>query len=452
MTTSLTASRHAARSRSRARTRADDRVETRRRRLQLATVLVLGAWWGTGGSLVNLVIAGRLPADRMSTGRIADTVLGSQVQNLGMIACIVGCLAIAGWNLLTRSELVRPAAPLLATFALFASVSFANLVASGQEVRSGSRIALLLALTIWVLQPRVGDLRLIGVAGLVIVAVSLALLPSGKTWMPAADIVLQEKALIGTQLMAGPFGQSNVLGLALAVCAPFVFLFRRVVVRLASFGVIGWFLILSGSRSALIGLAMAVTVALVILVVRNRLFSGVVAAVAVVVFVCASLWLPLTTNDPQAFTQRGSIWMISRATWASDSALLFGNGLSYYGIGGRFAVFEHGSPTYHGHNELLSVMTTSGVVATTALLAIFATALVGALRMSGRGRRTMFLVVLVLLGSGIAETPLRIDTVDSLGWLTWFALFAVTVATTREARETGQSEGAPLTRSRSRAR
>lgn len=406
-----------------------DGTFARTRRIQLAVVLLLGAWWCAAGPLVSLIVAERLPADRMSTGRIAETALGAQVQSIGLPACVFGCLSIVLWNLLRDPIRVRPLWPLVAMGFFFASIAFANLAASGGEVRSGSRIALLLALTIWSIQPQLEDLRLLGIAGMVIVAISLALLPSGKAWMPAADIVLQEKAIIGTQLLAGPFGQSNVLGMALGVTMPFVFLFRRVGTRLAAFGLMGFFLVLTGSRSTLVGIAGALVIALVMACVRDRLLSGIIGLLGAGALLALGMWVPLTTNDPQAFTQRGSIWMISRATWGtSTESLLFGQGLGYYGIGGHFALFDHGSPTYHGHNELVSTMTTSGLVSLAAFLTIIGTALFGAFRFRGRGRRTAFFAILVLLGCSIAETPLRIDAIDSLGWLTWFSLFATLVA------------------------
>ncbi|WP_144782454.1 O-antigen ligase [Microbacterium sp. BH-3-3-3] len=403
---------------------------------------------------MSLIIAERLPADRMSTGRIAETALGIQVQNLGLPVCVAGCLGIVAWNLLRDPTKARPLWPLALMLFFFSAVAFSNLAASGGEVRSGSRIALLLALTIWSIQPRLEDLRLLGIAGLVIVAICIALLPSGKAWMPSADIVIQEKALIGTQLMAGPFGQSNVLGMAFGVTMPFVFLFRRAWTRVGAFALMGYFLILTGSRSTIIGLAGAVVIAFFMVCLRDRLLSGAVALVGAVGLVVVSFWLPLSTMDPQAFTQRGSIWMISRSTWtASTQSFLFGQGLGYYGIGGHFALFDHGSPTYHGHNELLSLMTTSGAVALVAFLAIVATALSGLLRSWLRGRQTGLFAVLVLLGCSIAETPLRIDAIDSLGWLTWFSLFAILVAATgSDEQRSGQELPPPRSMSRSLSR
>ena len=424
----------------------------RGRRAQLAIVLLLGAWWGAGGPLVSLIVGQRLPADRLSTGRIAETALGIQTQNVGLVVCVAGCLSIVGWNLLAHPTRPRPLLPLFAMLAMFGCVGFANLVATGGETRSGSRIALLLAVTIWSIQPAVRDLRVLAVTGLVIVAVSIALLPSGKTWMPAADIVLQEKALVGTQLMAGPFGQSNVLGLALAVTIPFAFLFKRVAVRLGAVALIGFFLVLSGSRSALLGVAAAFAIGVVIAMIRGRFLSGAVALIGAVGLLTVSLWLPLTTTNPQAFTQRGSIWMISRSMWGrSDGALLFGNGLGYYGIGGHFALYDHGSPTYHGHNEIVSIMTTSGLATVAAFLLVLTIAFVGALKRRGFGRRAVLVSLLVLLGCGIAETPLRIDTVDSLGWLTWFAFFAVVVAVAGDVDDS-HSVSSPRSLSRSAAR
>jgi O-antigen ligase len=403
--------------------------EDRRRRRQLAVVLLLGGWWCAAGPLVSLIIAGRLPADRLSTGRIADTELGVLVQSWGAPLCVAGCLSIVVWNLVRDPARARPLWPLASMMLLFAAIAVANLAASGGELRSGSRIALLLALTIWSIQPRLEDLRVLGSVGLVIVAISVLLLPSGKTWMPAADVVLQEKALIGTQLMAGPFGQSNVLGLALGVTLPFVFLFRRMWVRLGAFGLLTFFLVLTGSRSTLIGVAGAAVIGVIVVCVRDRFLSGLVAALGAVGLVIVSFWVPLGTSDPQAFTQRGSIWMISRATWgATTESFLFGQGLEYYGVGGHFAVFDHGSPTYHGHNEFVSIMTTSGLLSLVAFLGVVATALYGLLRTTGRGRRTGLFATVTLLGCGIAETPLRIDAIDSLGWLTWFSLFSIVVA------------------------
>ena len=398
----------------------------RRARRQVAAVLALAAWWAFLGPAVSLVLAGRLPADRLSTGRIAETAAGSLVATTGFIACVLGCLGIVVVNLLRDPTRVRPVWPLACIALLFGAVSVSHLIASGGEIRSGSRMALLLALTLWSIQPSLRDLRVIGVAGLIVVGVSVALLPSEKTWMPKTDVVLQEKAFIGSQLMAGPFGQSNVLGLVLAVALPFVFLFRRKFTRVASFLVIAFTLVLTGSRSSLIGVGAALAIAGVAAVLRDRFLSGAAVVLGALGLAVASLWLPLTTNDPQAFTQRGSIWMVSRRTWGRDDVTaLFGNGLDYYGLGGRFAVFDHGSPTYHGHNEAVSLMTTSGAVSLIAFCVVLATALHRTLRSRRPGRLAGATAVLVLLGCGIAETPLRFDTVDSLGWISWAGLLGL---------------------------
>lgn len=414
--------------------------DERRRIVQLWILISVVFLWACAGDVTNLIVGGRLPASLTSTGRVAETAIGATVGSAAELLGYAGVAAILFYNVIRRRGSFVLTWPLGLIIAFFVSITLANFVASGSvDARFGSRIAIAIAIAVWSIQPQLRDLRVIGAFSFGIAASSFALIPFEKAWMLRADFALLEKALIGDDLLAGPFPQSNILGLVLAVGIGFIFLMKHLTWRVIALVTVAIALVLSGSRTSIIAVGAALVIALIAAPIRSKTASSCVYAIGALAALVTIVFLPLMTDDPETLSDRGSIWMLSRDNWLSGLGhFLSGNTLAFYGIDSEFARI-HGSPVYHGHNEFVTVMTMTGIVSTLLLVAIFWAAFAQALSVNGRGRRPAALVLLALLYCSIAETPLRIDTVDSVGWISWLALFGLLFA----ASDSHEAESAP---------
>ena len=405
--------------------------DERRRVGQLWLVLILTFLYTAAGQVVNLIVGGRLPASFESTGRVAVTALGTEVTTLGTIAFYGGSAALFFYNFIRRDRKAAPGWPVLLLLGFFLSVSLMNFFGSnGTSLRIGSRVGIVLVLVLWSIRPKIRDLRVIGIFGTLVALGSFALIPSGKAWMLRADFALVEKALVGQDLLGGIFPQSNIMGLAMAACAPFALLMKRRLVGVVSFLIMAGALLLTSSRTSLIGFGIALAVAIVALLFRRPKSVSMVHGIAAVGMGIGTIVLPLVTKDWHAFTDRGGIWSLSRQEWKSPEQFLLGNGLEFYGLGSTFAR-KFGSPSYHGHNEFVTILTMSGAVTVCVFIVVMIIAFRGA-SYASVGRRPALFALLSLLGISIAETPLRIDTVDILPWATWFGLIAIVMAGANE--------------------
>lgn len=421
-----------------------ENLDERRRIIQLWILMLTAFVWSCAGNFVNLVFGGRLPADFDSTGNVAQTAIGGRVGTLSVIIGYVVIAALISYNVILKKTKTVIHWPLALILIFFLTVSLANFAASGGvELRIGAREAIALGVALWSIQPKLRDLRVVGAAAFGVALCSFALIPSGRAWMLHADASLLEKAIIGHDLLAGPFPQSNVLGLVLTAGIGFIFMMKHAFWRVVAFVTVGFALLLSGSRTSLIAVAVACVVALVAVLVRSHRGWTTICAVSGLITAAAVFVLPISTHDPAAFTDRGEIWMLSRVTWLSGvKTFLVGNTLSFYGSGSQFSV-QNGTPTYHGHNEFVTVMTMSGVIALLLLALIFWLAMRNTLAIRGAGARSGALVLLCLLVASLAETPLRIDTVDSVGWMAWFALFGLLFAAARDANDEASADKLP---------
>jgi len=408
--------------------------DERRRVGQLWFILILTFLYTAGGMVVNLLVGGRLPASFESTGRVAVTALGTEVTTLGTLGFYAGSAALFLYNLIRRDRRPAPGWPVLLMLGFFLSVTLMNFFGSnGTSLRIGSRVGIVLVLVLWSIRPKIRDLRVIGAVGTLVALGSFALIPSGKAWMLRADFALVEKALIGQDLLGGIFPQSNIMGLAMAACAPFALLMKRRLVGVLSFLIMSGALLLTSSRTALIGFGVALAVAIVALLFRRPKSVSMVHGLAAVGVGIATIVLPIVTKDWEAFTKRGAIWTLSRQEWKSPGQFLLGNGLEFYGLGSTFAR-KFGTPSYHGHNEFVTILTMSGAVTVCLFIVVMIIAFRGA-SYASVGRRPALFALLSLLGMSIAETPLRIDTVDILPWATWFGLIAIVMAGANERAE-----------------
>ena len=295
------------------------------------------------------------------------------------------------------------------------------------------------------------DLVVLGYAGGAVAVGSLVAMYAA----PASVIISGgtgtfEKSLTGAPLLAGIFSHSNTFGMFLALSLPCIFLVRRALVRWPLLLVVGWALVLSSSRTALIG-AGAMLAVVVLSRVLPRAGFRVVSVLGAAAALIAVIRVPFVETDPQAFTYRGAIWIYNREALGDHG--LFGLGARWYAD--NYPVLREvlSSAASHAHNLVLTILVQGGAVVLVVWLAVIAFALVGAITDPVRSTSVAGVAFVVgLLAIGATETPFPL-----LGWgpLSASAIIPLFVLATRrrlDQEEAAFGAPAPTTRAARRGR
>ena len=215
---------------------------------------------------------------------------------------------------------------------------------------------------VWPLRPGLRHLRLLGyVAGAVAVVsllVGVALPDQGVFRAPDGTLVATDKAVLPLGVLVGIFTHGNTLGQHLVMGLPPVALVPRRGVRAALLAASAIALLWSAARSTIAGaVALAVVVAVLALLPRAR--RPVVHRLVLWAALAVVAVLPFLPTGPDAFTGRGAIWTRSLAYWREH--LWVGQGSDFYA---RIAetTADLGGTVYHGHNEVVQLLVTGGVV------------------------------------------------------------------------------------------
>lgn len=330
------------------------------------------------------------------------------------------------------------------------------------EFARGGRVSPLIvlpigvAVTFWALQTRVDDLKLYALLAAALAAVSMAMTVTAPAlvYMPQSFDLASDKSLTGLPLLAGVFSHPNSNGLFLVLALPLTHLFSRWYLRWATAGVILAAIMWSSSRTALFGAAVWFVVMLLNLLLRaslRRILSvllvGLVAAIAVI---------PLTTTDPDAYTERGAIWQFVLSqlhgtqwivglghTWFTDHYDMLSSALS--------------TAASHGHNVFTNYVVTGGLI----LVLLIALVLLNAGRIAShlphRQHVAAMAFLCVLAAASITETAWRTDAPDTLFASMIVPLFVIAtqsrVVTPSLTDRSGELRGeVPALRDRSRHR
>lgn len=383
-------------------------------------------------------------------GKTSNVALAATLDDLGAI--VVPVVAVATtlfvglfWRV-TAPSLVLAIAP--------------GLVLAGNELAHGRSPTLGLLLTaaagalLVSVRVKVPDLVLLGYLGALVAAASVVaffLIPS-KVLISGGTNTF-DKSLTGAPLLAGIFTHSNTFGMFLALALPFVFLARRWPVRLVLLAAIAWAMVLSSSRTALVG-AGVVLVALMLARILPRSAFAPVAVVGFAASVFAVFWLPFTEKDPEAYTYRGSIWIFDRQQLGDH--WVFGLGAHWFADNYARLKAVLSSAASHAHNVALTTLMQGGAVVLTAWGVLLVVAFFATLRRPSareRGVGVAFLLGFVVMGA--TETPFGL-----VGWgpLSASALIPLFVLAGQGWIEREEDEFAralatvPLTRAALRAR
>lgn len=365
-------------------------------------------------AVVALWAQGWLPnlTTMLTAGRGYISGLGSTVEQTQLATSISSILAISVAALVLMAILfglpsIRHARPLP-----FLTLLAAWVVLYPWHGTSGVNIATvifpLIALAWMLLRPDSRPFyRLLAWIGVMTATGSILFaLVSPLAFMPAQWTLDADKALLGNNILAGPYSHSNALGLSLVLTLPFVVTYFRGRALLMTTLLMSIALLWSSSRLSTVAAALTLILSLCAVRMsprRGRTMLSFVA-VAAAIFVVG---LPLLTSDPLLFTNRGGIWMTSLDF--AQREFLTGYGWDVYREVNELTT-TLGFVSTTGHNIFVTFLTTGGIVTVI---------LVGSMLLMGyrNGRRsfdidrTRLLFLAVLLIVGFAEDPTRAFTV-----------------------------------------
>ncbi len=270
-----------------------------------------------------------------------------------------------------------------------------------------------IAIAIWALQVRVGDLRLYALlaTGLAAASMVLTAVAPRLVYMPQSFDLATDKALLDLPLLAGFFSHPNGNGLFLALALPLTHLFSRWYLRWSTAAVLIMAILWSASRTAVTGVIVWFVVVLLATLLRRSwravtgmLLFGLCAAVVVI---------PLTTTDPTAFTLRGAIWQF---TLSQLSGVRWLDGLGHSWFTDNYDVLKDALTTAagHGHNVFVTYTVTGGLL----LVATFGFVVYRSARIATRLPTRESVAALgflcVLAGLSITESAWRVEAPDDL--------------------------------------
>ena len=190
------------------------------------------------------------------------------------------------------------------------------------------------------------------------------------------EVITENKTLLPLGIFVGIFTHGNNVGQFLVLGLPAVAMIRRTVPRILGCAVVGLALVWCAFRAALATVAvLGVAMALLSLLPAAR--RGALIRVVLVVAFAVVVAVPLLTDNPVAFNDRGGIWGGSLQAWPVEP--LFGWGSQYY-IAIAESTENLGGTAYHGHNQFVQLLITGGLV----LLALVAVLIVSAIEVVAR--------------------------------------------------------------------
>ncbi len=250
---------------------------------------------------------------------------------------------------------------------------------------------------VWVLQPRIEELRdvaaLAVLTALVSVGLGFAVPDQGRFMGASGQAIIPSKVVLPFGVLVGPFTSGNTLGQFLAVSVPMLLILPRRR-RWPALALVLFAILWTASRSSLTAAAAALLVAALITAVPAPVRAG-LAGLFGLTAVTAMVVIPLMSWDDTAFTNRGFIWRGSLAAWRHNPVV--GLGSTWYArVGG--STEEIASTAYHGHNLTVQMLVTGGWVLAALGVLLLVRAVVMSARWAGRGHHYLpaFMVALLI--------------------------------------------------------
>ncbi len=405
-----------------------------------ASYALLLLFWGAS---ISLSIAQTLTMSRRVAVEGVKTAISQPVVDAWYVGFLVPAI-IAVLVLLFRVVFVRnDLVPLLVTLTPWIWINL-NEFTRGNVIPEQTILPIGVALTFWAIQPRVSDLKLYALLATILAAVSMALTSSAPTlmYMPQSFDEATEKSITGLPLLAGFFSHPNANGLFLVLALPLTYLFSRWYLRWITAGVILTAIVWTSSRTALFGAAVWLVVMLLSLAVRRRI-AGVLGVVLAILMV-AVVVVPVTTTDPEAYTERGAIWQFNLAQ-LSGLHWVFGLGHNWYTDNYPMLKSALSSAAGHGHNVFVTYTVTGGLILVSLIAVVVVFSARTASRLPDRERVGAFAFLCVLAGVSITESAWRVEAPDTLFAAMLVPIFIIATQSSRvpadEPRFTGGLTG-----------
>jgi O-antigen ligase len=186
---------------------------------------------------------------------------------------------------------------------------------------------------------------------------SLALGMFSPFGLMVPDWRTDNKAIIGDTILAGQYNHPNALAITLALGLPFVLMSSTWRSRLGALPVIAaitW----SSARSILVATALVVILSLAIYLIKSERGRTRILNLALTCSLLYAILVPLFTQNPAAFTNRGEIWQAS-LTYSREYPILGLGPLAYLKIDPL--TNRLGFLPSHGHNLFVTTVTVGGI-------------------------------------------------------------------------------------------
>ncbi|MCI4658237.1 O-antigen ligase family protein [Cryobacterium zhongshanensis] len=329
----------------------------------------------------------------------------------------------------------------------FVVILFSDL-ANGEKPASDVAVYPLVVFALWRARVAFRTLRVLGWITVVSALVSIGMgfvLPSIGTTLPP---IIGDKVYWPT-LLAGPYSHPNVLGLALSMGLPFVFLihnrFALIVGILSTLFAVGW----SGNRCSMLAAAIAI---LVFMLVRWRPETRLRPLAILAVGAYLTCVIPVMTTDTADYSLRGQIWIESLKSWRDSP--VFGHGSGFYFMIGQYSN-SFGPTAFNGHNAFVHLLATGGLLLLAAVVLFMVT-----VYRSGRNLPVMYRAVtmsfsIMLVYNAWLQNTITFTGLSEIGYIGWLPMALILFASAkpsalaREAlvdTEVGEAEEIPTKR------
>ena len=374
-------------------------------------------------ALINYVEAPHAPAViGLAAARTGNSVLAAWVTT-GIL--VVVCTLALAWPQPDRTRaplhvaLICIAVPTLA----FTQASALGLQTQTSVIEFG--LLLLIFGAAWTTAPSYFEVAIIGYLGGLSALASVVLamvVPANAVFVDQYGYTTSTKALIGDTQIAGIFGHSNTLGMVAAVSLALLFrhhrsLFRDLMVVACLAAVV-----LSASRTAQLTVA---TLALYWLMAKLVRHNGKEVAALMLVPPALAVLVPLLVNSASAFTSRGAIW--GGALRATGESWFIGLGSNWFNqvlLNTRAL----GTEAVSGHNILVHVVATSGIVGVVIYSGFLGTLGTSVRFSASNGDRQLVLRVFVAIFTiGILEFAWSFEPGGDLFLTSWFLVASMNV-------------------------
>jgi O-antigen ligase len=336
------------------------RIDPRRLRgkHQSAAAVIVLAWAAV--VMPSLVQSFTAPKNRNFTSDTETASAASSLVNLTLTVTLTGLLLL----LLVRylNDLPTDRRGVLVVLLLPWLYQVSRDTFAGTSLRLGGLLYPLIVVVIWILRPKLQQLAILGyLIGLTaLISVLMGALDPAKGILSSTEgsIITPDKQLLPWGILIGPLTDGNPLGQFLALGLPAAVYIRHRGWRWSIFLITSFAVLWTSNRSSLAALIVGLTVA-ALLKLAPRGTRRLSTAVIITSFAAVVAYLPLTTTQNDAFTNRGYIWTASLRHWESHP--LIGLGSQWYSQSAKYAN-NIGPTAFHGHNQVVQILVLGGLI------------------------------------------------------------------------------------------